>query len=371
VLAQAIALDVSDLTAFDRLGAQGVRDCAFLEYASDNCEDLLSFRVDLGRLPGSATMWRLEYRLASPGQSWDDAEPLGAARYYPRRSRDLAPALPTGADYLHLCRVCADAFGEGQEDLAAFLRAATLELPKGSSSLTSGFAESLDSWRGASAFDACPDLLVDADWAALASCIVTRWSIDADECPPMRFLGSVPNPLTRSLEEHGNHHCTAVFGYLVPDGVPKIRPRDPYSLLKPEVHLWACHVALERLRRWRHEGMRSDQEQMLIGAARRMAHLTSRVTFKAERLFICRRDDWAREFARHLSPAVFGFLWCTRGNGYPLSGQRSLPHEWLEKMRLQPRDVGLLMRIAPEMLAFHLVLVENLAAAKHPERAIA
>jgi hypothetical protein len=369
VLTQATALDVSDLTAFDRLGAQGVRDCAFLEYAPDNREDLLSFHVDLGRLPGRAAMWRLEYRLASPGQSWDDAELLGAARYYRRRSPDLA--LPTGVDYEHLCRGCSDASGEGQEDLAAFLRAATLELPKRSSTLISGFAESFDTWRGASAFDAYPDLLVDADWAALACCIVTRWSIDADECPPMRFLGGVPNRLARSLEQRGNQHCTAVFDYLVPDGVPKIRPRDPYSLLKPEVHLWAYHMALERLRRWRHEGMHPEKEQMLIAAARRMAQLTSRVTFKAERLFTCRRDNPARELARHLSPALFGFLWCTRGKGYPLSGQRSVPHEWLEKIRLQARDVGLLLRLAPEMLAFHLVLVENLSAAQQPDKAAA
>jgi hypothetical protein len=371
VLAHATALDISELTAFDRLGAQGVRDCAFLEYTPDNREDLLSFRVDLGRLPGRAKMWHLEYRLASPGQSWDDAEPLGAARYCARRSRDLALAFPTGADYEHLCRVSADAFGDGQEDIADFLRAATLELPKGSSLLTSGFAESLDTWRGASALDSCPDLLMDADWAALASFIITRWSIDADECPPMRFLGSIPNRLTRSLEQHGNDHYTAVFDYLVPDGVSKIRPRDPFSVLKPEVHLWAYHVALVRLHRWRRQGMRADQEQALIGAARRMAHLTSRVTFKAESLYTCRRDYRARELARHLSPALFGFLWCTRGNGNPLSGRRSVPHEWLQTMRLQARDVGLLLRLAPEMLAFHLVLVESLAAVQHPEEAVA
>jgi hypothetical protein len=371
VLAQATALDVSDLTAFDRLGAQGVRDCAFLEYAPDNRQDPLSFRVDLGRLPSSAKMWRLEYRLASPGESWDDAEPLGAARYYPRRSPDLALAFPNDADYEHLCRVCGDAFGDGQEDLADFLRAATLELPKGSSPLAFGFAESLDTWRGASAFDARPDLLTEANWPALASCIVTRWSLDADECPPMRFLGRVPNRLASSLEQHGNQHCTAVFDYLVPDGVPKIRPRDPYSLLKPEIHLWTYHMALERLRRWRREGMSRDQEQTVIAAARRMAQLTSRVTFNAERLSTCRRDDHAREFARYLSPALFGFLWCTRGNGYPLSGRRAVAREWLEIMRLKAHDVGLLLRLAPEMLAFHLVLVENLAATEHPEQAVA
>jgi hypothetical protein len=369
VLAQATALDVSDLTAFDRLGAQGVRDCAFLQHGPDNREDLLSFRVDLGQLPGSAKMWRLEYRLAFRGQSWDDAEPLETPRYYLRESRDLAPALPTGADYDHLCRVCAGVFGDGQEDLADFLRTATLELAKGSLSLASGFAESLDTWRGASAFDTCPDLLMDSDWAALASCIVTPWSIDGEECPPMRFLGSVPNRLARSLEQNGNDHCTAVFDYLVPDGVPKIRPRDPESLLKPEVHLWAYHVALERLRRWRREGMCPDQAQAMTAAARRVAHLTSRVTFKAERLSTCRRDERARELARYLSPALFGFLWCTRGDGYPLSGRRSVPREWLRTMRLQARDVGLLLRLAPEILAFHLVLVESLAAA--PERAVA
>jgi hypothetical protein len=370
VLAHATALDVSDLSAFDRLGVQGLRDCAFLEYAPDDRQDLLSFRVDLGRLPGSAKMWRLEYRLASRNQSWDDAEPLGAARYYLRRSLAPTVTFPTGADYEHLCRVCADAFGDGHEDLANFLRAATLELPKGSSPLASGFAESLDTWRGASAFDACPDLLMDADWAALASCIVTRWSIDGDECLPMRFLESVPNQLARGLELHDDHY-TAVFDYLAPDGVPKIRPRDPRLLLKPEVHLWTYHAALERLSRWRREGMHPDQEQALIGAVRKMAQATSRVTFKAERLSTCRRDQQARELARHLSPALFGFLWCTRGSGYPLSGRRLVPREWLQMVRLQARDVGLLLRLAPEMLAFHLVLVESLAAAQHPERAVA
>jgi hypothetical protein len=213
---------------------------------------------------------------------------------------------------------------------------------------------------------------MDADWAALASCIVTRWSIDADdECSPKRFLRSVPNRLTRNLEKYGNQHYRAIFDYLVPDGVPKIRPRDPYSLLKPEVHLWAYHEALERLRRWRREGMRPDQEHALIGAARKMAHQTSRVTFKAERLSTCRRDDRGCEIARHLSPALFGFLWCTRGDGSPLSGRRSVPHEWLETMRLEARDVSLLLRLAPEMLAFHLVLVANLAAAQRPEKAVA
>jgi hypothetical protein len=371
VLAQATALDVSNLTAFDRLGAQGIRDCAFLEYGPDNRKDLLSFLVDLGRLPGSAKMWRLEYRLAFRGQSWDDAEPLEAARYYLRKSRDLAPALPTGADYDHLCGVCADAFGDGQEDLADFLRATTLELPKASRSLTSGFAQSLDTWRGPSAFDARPDLLVDADWAALASSIVTRWSIDAEECPPMRFLASVPSRLARSLEQNGNDQCTAVFDFLVADGMPKIRPRDPQSLLKPEVHLWANHVALERLRGWRREGVWPNQERALTAAARKIAQQTSRATFKVERLSTCRRDERARELARYLSPALFGFLWCTRGDGYPLSGRRSVPHEWLQTMRLQAHDVGLLLRLAPEILAFHLVLVESLAAAQHPKRAVA
>jgi hypothetical protein len=371
VLAQATALDVSDLTAFDCLGAQGVRDCAFLEYAPDNREDLLSFRVDLGRLPGSARMWRLEYRLASRGQPWEDAEPLAAARYYLRRSRDLALVFPTGADYEHLCGICADAFGDDQGDLADFLGAATVELAKGSLSLVAGFAESLDTWRGASAFDACPDLVMDADWAALASSIVTRWSIDADECPPMRFLGSVPSRLASSLEQNGNDHCTAVFDYLTADGVPKIRPRDPQSLLKPEARLWAYHMALERLRRWRREGMCSAQEQVLTGAARKIAQLTSRVTFKVDRLSTCRRDDRARDLARYLSPALFGFLWCTRGDGYPLSGRRFGPREWLGAMRLQSREVGLLLRLAPEILAFHLVLVESLSAPQHPERAVA
>ena len=130
LLAQATALDVSDLSAFDRLGAQGIRGCAFLEYAPDSRQDFFSFRVDLGRLPGRARMWQLEYRLASAGQSWDDAEPLGATRYYLRRSRDLPLTFPTGLDYKHLCRVCADASGDGKEDLENFLRDATLEIPK-------------------------------------------------------------------------------------------------------------------------------------------------------------------------------------------------------------------------------------------------
>jgi hypothetical protein len=227
------------------------------------------------------------------------------------------------------------------------MRATTLELPKGSRSLASGFAQSLDTWRGQSAFDACPDLLMDADWAALASSIVTRWSIDADECPPMRFLASVPSWLARSLEQNGNDHCTAVFDFLVADGMPKIRPRDPQSLLKPEVHLWANYVALERLRGWRREGMWPDQEQVLTAAARKIAQQTSRAMFKVERLSTCRRDERARELARYLSPALFGFLLCTRGDGYPLSGRRSVPHEWLQTMRLQARDVGLLLRLAP------------------------
>jgi hypothetical protein len=370
LLAQATALDVFDLSAFDRLGAQGIRDCAFLEYAPDNRQDFFSFRVDLGRLPGRARMWQLQYRLAFGGQSWDDAEPLGAARYYLRRSRDLALTFPTGLDYEHLCRVCADASGDGKEDLANFLREATLEIPKQSQALASGFAESLGTWRGASAFDACPDLLMDADWNVLASSIAARWSIDTDECPPTSFLGSVPNRLARSLEQHDSRY-TAIFDYLVPNGVPKIRPRDPYALLKPEVHLWAYHMALERLRGWHREGMSPDQEQTMIATARRMAQLTSRVTFNAERLATCRRDDQARELARYLSPALFGFLWCTRGNGYPLSGRRTVAQEWLEIMRLKAHDVGLLLRLAPEMLAFHLVLVENLAATEDLKQAVA
>ena len=153
--------------------------------------------------------------------------------------------------------------------------------------------------------------------------------------------------------------------------MPKIRPRDPYLLLKPEVHLWAYHEALERLRGWRREGMSPDLEQVLIRATRKMAQVTSSVTFKAERLSACRRDDRARELARHLSPALFGFLWCARGSGCPLSGRRSVPREWLQTIRLQARDIGLVMRLAPEILAFHLVLVENLAAAQHPEKAVA
>jgi len=371
LLARATALDVCDLNAFDHLGAQGIRDCAFLEYAPDNRQDLLSLHVQLGRLPASASLWRIDYRMASPGQSWEDAEPLGDARYYRRTSRDFALAYPTGADYEHLCRTCSDALGEGREALADFLRAATLDLPKGSPALVSGFAESFDTWRGPSPFEACPDLLTDADWPALACWIVTRWSIDADECPATRFLENMPNRLARSLEKHDNDHYTGVFDYLVPDGLPKVRPREPYSVLKPETHLWAYHATVERLLRWRREGVRPDQEQALIAAARKLAHLTSRVTFKAELLSTCRRDNHARELARHLSPALFGFLWCTRGKGYPLSGRRSVPHRWLETMRLQSRDIGLLLRLAPEMLAFHLVLVENLAAVQKADMAVA
>jgi hypothetical protein len=88
-------------------------------------------------------------------------------------------------------------------------------------------------------------------------------------------------------------------------------------------------MALERLRGWHREGMSPDQEQTMIAAARRMAQLTSRVTFNAERLATCRRDDQARELARYLSPALFGFLWCTRGNGYPLRARQTIAESGL------------------------------------------
>jgi hypothetical protein len=231
-----------------------------------------------------------------------------------------------------------------------------------------GFAASLDTWRGPSPFDVVPELLARASWSSVSRALVGPWLLqESEEYSASAFLGGLSGGLASALQTHGHDLYSAIFGYFSESSYGKRRPTQPYprELIKSEHHLWACQQAITRLHQWCRQGF---EVKSINAVARKMAQATSHVYFNPGRLTRF-RDEIERELASNLSPAVLAFLWCTRGAGVPLSGRRLASSAWLESMRTSPHDLGLLMRLAPELVAFHLVLVENVVGTK--EKAVA